>query len=236
MSTDVRELRDFYETTLGRIARHHIARQINQMWPNAGDQRIIGVGFASPYLKSFHEKSATTACLMPASQGVIPWPSRQQNRSVLVEETALPLACQSVDRVLCIHGLEHAHDVRNTLRELWRVLTPNGRLLIVTPNRRSLWSQRVSTPFGHGHPYTATQLAHLLKENMFTPVSSKHALFVLPFSNRLLFSSNNLIESTGQRFFRKLGGVICMEAIKQLYAATTVKEKAFIEVPIFSGT
>ena len=57
-----------------------------------------------------------------------------------------------------VHALEHAEDPRETLKEMWRVLAPNGRLVIVVPNRRGLWASFEHTPFGSGRPYSRGQL------------------------------------------------------------------------------
>ena len=42
--------------------------------------------------------------------------------------------------------LEWSEKPRDLLRELWRVLAPNGRLLLVVPNRRGLWARVDTTP------------------------------------------------------------------------------------------
>jgi len=44
-------------------------------------------------------------------------------------------------------ALEAAEAQRPFLRELWRVLTPAGRLLVVAHNRASLWAQLETSPF-----------------------------------------------------------------------------------------
>lgn len=49
-------------------------------------------------------------------------------------EGTLPLADASVDRVVCVEGIEHVADRHRTLSEFRRVLRPGGRLLMTTPN------------------------------------------------------------------------------------------------------
>ena len=62
----------------------------------------------------------------------------------------LPFPDLAFDRILVIHGVEpYGHDER-LLRELWRVLKDDGRLLVVAPNRMGLWAHVDSTPFGQG--------------------------------------------------------------------------------------
>ena len=81
----------------------------------------------------------------------------------------LPLADSSIDRMLLVHLLEHAENPRETLKEIWRVLAPGGRLVIVVPNRRGVWARFEHTPFGTGRPFSRGQLTELLRETNFTP-------------------------------------------------------------------
>jgi len=46
----------------------------------------------------------------------------------------LPFASQSFDLVICHHSLEHFHDVPGTIREIRRVLRPQGRLFVSVPD------------------------------------------------------------------------------------------------------
>jgi ubiquinone/menaquinone biosynthesis C-methylase UbiE len=50
----------------------------------------------------------------------------------------LPLPSASIDRILMMDALHHVLDHRRTARELWRVLVPGGRILIVEPDIRKL--------------------------------------------------------------------------------------------------
>lgn len=55
---------------------------------------------------------------------------------------ALPFASQSLDLVVLPHTLELARDAHDTLREVERVLRPEGRVVITGFNPRSLWALR----------------------------------------------------------------------------------------------
>jgi len=57
MTIDVIDLRDFYSQRLGIVARRLINRGIHARWPNAGGQRILGLGYPTPYLGLFREDS-----------------------------------------------------------------------------------------------------------------------------------------------------------------------------------
>ena len=49
----------------------------------------------------------------------------------------LPFAGRSFDLVVCHHSLEHCHDFPGTVREIRRVLRPDGRLFVSVPDGRS---------------------------------------------------------------------------------------------------
>ena len=110
------------------------------------------------------------------------------------------------------------------MRELWRVLAPNGRLLIIVPNRRGLWARVDTTPFGHGRPFSRSQITKLLKDAMFSPEEWQYALYMPPFSWRVLLKWPVFWERLGLVLWPAFSGVILVEATKQIYAAVPVKE------------
>src|SRR5579864_31576 len=133
---DVVDLRNFYAHPLGTVARRFIGRGIRRLWAGTSGLRILGIGYAIPYLGLFREDSERCLAFMPAAQGVVKWPSARPTLSALVDELELPLPDAAVDRVLLVHGLEMSHDPTALLREIWRVMASGGQLLAVVPNRR----------------------------------------------------------------------------------------------------
>lgn len=224
MWTDVVDLRDFYGRRLGRTAKRMIRSQVRAIWPDVSGQRILGLGFATPYLSMFRGEAERVLALMPAGQGVLHWPVGEQGLSALADETDLPLPDLSIDRVLIVHGLECAEQLRPMMREVWRVLTDSGRVIVVTPNRRGLWARFESTPFGYGRPFSRSQIVRLLRDNMFMPLDVHRALFVPPINWRLVQGSATAWEKVGTRFFPAAAGVLVVEAAKQMYAQTISTE------------
>ena len=237
MYHDVSHLRDFYASPLGQLSRRIIARRIRDRWDNVSGLDIIGLGFASPYLRIFNGEARTTAALMPHAQGVMQWPHEGPYRSALVAETELPIRDTSVDCVLVVHGLEHVEARHAYLREIWRVLMPQGRLIIVAPNRRGAWAQLELTPFGHGRPYSVGQIEKLLRNALFEPVGVTPCLFAPPFRARALPSAALVWERVGARLWPAFSGVIIVEAIKQVYAEVRVPAMtpAFAPIPALQG-
>jgi SAM-dependent methyltransferase len=222
MPVDVIDLRDFYGRPLGRVARRLIGRRLRAMWPDVRGLRVLGLGFATPYLGQFLNEAERVIGLMPAQQGVLHWPSEGRCLTGLADEKELPLDDETMDRVLIVHGLESSESLRAMLRQVWRVLAPGGRLLIVVPNRSGLWARREATPFGQGQPFSRGQLTQLLRESMFSPAGWEAALFVPPFDWRPLMRSAGAWERAGGLMWPRFSGVILVEATKQIYAATPV--------------
>jgi SAM-dependent methyltransferase len=220
------DLRDFYVSSLGQVARRMIRRQIRAMWPDVSGQRVLGFGYVTPYLRAFREEAERTLAFMPASQGVQHWPEDEPGLTALILEDELPLPDLSVDRVLMVHSLECTEHVGSLMREVWRVLTDSGRLLLVVPNRRGIWARFERTPFGYGQPYTPVQMSRLLRDTLFTPEQTGTALYMPPMPWRVMIRSAVAWENIGRRWFSRLSGVILIEARKQIYAATRAESPA----------
>lgn len=219
MYVDVVDLRDFYETRLGAMARRMLRRRIRMFWPQVKGMTVLGVGFATPFLGSFRGEAEQVLAAMPAPQGVLHWPRDEPSTTFLTEDLALPLPDLSVDRLLLIHAVECSEQVRPLLRECWRVLKGSGRLLVVVPNRRGIWARFDRTPWGYGHPYSPGQLARLLRDSLFTPTQTACALYLPPFRSSMMLASAPAMERMGERWFGSaVSGVVLTEADKQVYA------------------
>lgn len=235
MYTDVVDLREFYESSLGQVARRMIGRGIRQVWPDLRGQRVLGLGYATPYLRPFLSEAERVLAMMPAQQGVTRWPREGRGLVALTEPTDLPLPNMSVDRVLLVHGLETTEAVGDLMREIWRVLNGSGRLLSVVPNRRGLWARTDSTPFGAGLPYSASQLSRLLRDHSFVPERVGRALFMPPVRAAFLVKTAPAWEEAGSRWFKRFAGAVMVEASKQIYqksAERRIRRGRPILVPI----
>ena len=153
MWSDVVDLRDFYETRLGQVARHLLRRRVRQIWPDVRGEAVLGLGYATPLLRQFVGDAGRVLALMPAQQGVLHWPPEGPNATALVDETDLPIPDAAIDRVLLVHAVECSEHLRDMLKEVWRVMAGNGRLLVVAPNRRGIWARTDRTPFEIGRAH-----------------------------------------------------------------------------------
>lgn len=234
--SDVVDLRAFYASALGRLTERSIAMALASVWAKMANERLVGLGYALPWLERFGGDAERVFAFMPAMQGAVNWPPAGPSATALVFDEDLPLADSAVDRILMVHALEHAENPHQTLMEMWRVLAPGGRLVIVVPNRRGMWARFEHTPFGTGRPYSRSQLAVVLREANFTPGSWADALHFPPSSERWAIRSHNLLERAGRRFWPIFAGVLIVEAEKRLYQGlpTGARVRRRVLVPVLT--
>jgi len=89
----------------------------------------------------------------------------------------------------------------------------------VVPNRRGVWARLDTTPFGHGRPYSRSQITQLLREAWFTPTGWEDALHVPPVARGWFLRSAVAWERAGSAVAVPFAGVHIVEATKQVYRA-----------------
>jgi SAM-dependent methyltransferase len=229
MGTDVFAATEFYGTPRGEIAARLVGERLAAIWPpppsgEHSNLSYLGVGHAAPYLDIWRAGAARCVSVAPIGPfGPGRWPVSGVRSCCAASEDALPFPDLSFDRVLLVHGLEVADNARGLLREIWRVLKDDGRLLVVVPNRVSVWAQLESTPFGQGQPYSAGQIGRLLAGSMFRVERRDSALYVPPVNLRLVLRGAHYWEVLGRKLMPRLPGVTISEAVKECYAAIPMR-------------
>lgn len=235
MSPDVVELRRFYESPQGELARRRIGSIVRDRFSNCVGYSVLGLGYAPPYLGGFRDEAVRVLAFMPAQQGVVHWPALGASAAALVDVAATPLPDSSIDRAIVIHGLETTEHPRDLLAEIWRVLAPSGRVLIVAPSRSGLWARLDRTPFGYGQPFSRSQLRDLMRETLFEPTHWSETLYTPPFRSRTLLRMSGLFEAVGGFFGLPGAGVLVVEAMKQLYRPVPATQRAQETLPSFAA-
>jgi len=237
MHLDVQHLRDFYyRSQLGRAVQKGVRDQIVARWGSCRGLAVGGYGFAVPLLRPFLPHATRVVGLMPGPQGAMHWPADGANHSVLCDEARWPLANDSIDRLVLMHGLEASDHPLALLDEAHRVLSPQGKALVVVANRSGFWARRDVTPFGQGRPYTRSQIEALLAEAGFIPNWHGAALFFPPSERRFWMKSARSLERLGRRWAPEaLGGVLLVEAIRRDTAPRGLKIAARRPVRVLEG-
>jgi len=232
MRRDVLELRQFYASDLGRAARIMVGRKVTEAWGDAHGLDVLALGYATPFVTEFADNARRVVAAMPAQQGVEIWPVGGRNLAALVGEDQLPFSNALFDRILIAHAIEEAPDAVALLREVWRVLAPSGRVVVVVAARNGLWANAEKTPFGHGRPYTRGQLTELLREAELEPSGWTRALYAPPISWMAGWAEG--FEQAGSRLWPGFAGLVLIEAVKQTFALKpkAVRARARVAKPI----
>ncbi|WP_412057222.1 class I SAM-dependent methyltransferase [Bartonella sp. DGB2] len=226
---DILRLKSFYTSPLGQCVRNTIGQKLEKKWPPLGGMRVLGLGYTMPYLSYPALAAERCFAFMLARHGAEIWPQANRVASALVFEEDLPLPDASVDYILLAHALEYADNIEETLHELWRVLTPNGKILLVIPNRRSFWTLYDNTPFGAGQPYSKRQLRALVRKGNFQIDSMEEVVHFLPSQKHFLRLFSRIYEPTARNYFRFFGAALLVVIRKDFYqgAAITRQSRRF---------
>ncbi|WP_303784533.1 class I SAM-dependent methyltransferase [Azovibrio restrictus] len=135
----------------------------------------------------------------------------------------LPIASQSVDLVVLPHVLEFYPDPHQILREVERILIPEGRLFILGFNPFSLWGlRRKLPPRPRGYPWDGHYLSILrLKDwlNLLNFELDRGAFgaYAPPCKTARWLRRWRFMELAGDRWWGFAGSVYMIRAIKRIH-------------------
>ena len=134
----------------------------------------------------------------------------------------LPFATQSIDLVLLPHVLEFAEEPHAVLREVDRVMMPEGRLVIVGFNPWSLWGLRSALGFSrHAHPWNGRFVSLLRVKDWlallgFDVSAGRLIAYAPPFDREKLRRRFGFMEPAGDRWWAVGGAVYMLQAVKRV--------------------
>lgn len=143
---------------------------------------------------------------------------------------ALPFPSQSLDLVVLPHTLEMARDPHDTLREVERVLVPEGRVLIIGLNPASLWGLRqqvghLRQRLGFRQPLFLPAAGefigyHRMRDWLrllgFEVERGRFGCWRLPLANERWLQRGAWLDSAGARAWPVLGAVYALAAVKRV--------------------
>ena len=122
------------------------------------------------------------------------------NNIFLIDEERIPFQDSFFDHAFLIHYLENNHNTKLSLREIWRSLSPEGKLYIIIPNKKSSLYLSDKSPFSSGNGFSKKQICQLLEESFFD-IQSIERLIYFPNLN-IKFINHDLIEKFGSILFK----------------------------------
>jgi SAM-dependent methyltransferase len=144
--------------------------------------------------------------------------------------TDLPIATDSLDVVLLPHVLEFADDPHQVLREIDRVLMPEGHVVIFGFNPYSMWGlRRMLTgwrkqPPWCGHFFSQYRIRDWLALLGFEAVQSRHYFFRPPVQHHATMEHLQFVEGLGH-YWPVLGGAYLVVARKRVTTLTPIRPR-----------
>ena len=146
----------------------HSRRVMRYLRPAPGD-RLLEVGCGRGWLTQRMQERC------PATYGIDVNPMSIRHavtgQLLAMDATALHFEDEQFDHAYSFHAIEHITDAERALREIYRVLSPGGRVLLVYPAEpiRGLYAMPGAW-IGFGNPFLAREL-HV---HAFTPRKIRH--------------------------------------------------------------
>ena len=134
----------------------------------------------------------------------------------------LPIATQSIDMVLLPHVLEFAAEPHAVLREVDRVMMPEGRLAILGFNPWSLWGLRSSLgPSRDVYPWNGRFMSLLRVKDWlallgFEVSAGRLVAYAPPIESPRVLRRFGFMEPAGDRWWAVGGAVYMLQAIKRV--------------------
>ena len=162
---------------------------------------------------------------------VISQSSGSDENVVSAAATRLPVANDAVDAVVLPHTLDFSEDPRQVLREVERILIPEGRLIILGFNPWSLmgaqrWipGRRKSIPWS-GDFLPLRRIQDWLSLLGFDIEETRVLMFRPPLRRKGLMSRMKFVESLGSRWWPVFGGIHAVRAVKRVSTLTPIARR-----------
>lgn len=152
----------------------------------------------------------------------------QHGNAVRLACTELPFASDSLDLVLMPHVLEFSENPHQTLREVSRVLMPEGSIIISGFNPFSLWGLRRALGRQQDYPWCGRFIAlPRLKDWLallgLEIAGGRFAAYAPPFRQAKWLERSAFMEAAGDRWWAVGGGVYFLHAIKRVHGMRLIK-------------
>ena len=161
---------------------------------------------------------------------------------LMASNEALPFEEASVDLIIAPHILEQMAEPYELLKEIHRVLMPEGRLIISGFNPMSLWGIKRLLSFDIDYPWN-TKFIPLSKIKEWLPiiglemVEGKMGCYVPPIQQSSWLKKLHSMEKLGDRWWPMLGGFYFLVIQKRVHGMTPIRplwKKKLIKTPVYT--
>jgi SAM-dependent methyltransferase len=190
-------LEEWYASPLGRHLVEHVSQRLESFLSTSFGYYALSMGCEAPACEILNNCRVKHVFRMGKGS---------TNVDLRMNGVALPVASDSTDLVLLMHALSQSSEPHALLREVNRVLIPDGRLVIVDFNPVSLWGIRHllqgwldDAPWG-GHYYTAHRLKDWASLLGFEQLHHYRCGYVLPLDFERLIQRSHIFGKFSERW------------------------------------
>ncbi|WP_295627270.1 methyltransferase domain-containing protein [uncultured Nitrosomonas sp.] len=209
--------RQWFESSLGQYLIEHERRYFDQLMANIFGYNAVQIGWPQFDFLRLNR--------MPLRFSVGP----EREVSLRAEAGFLPIQTNSMDLVILPHTLEFNANPHQILREVHRILIPEGHLVISGFNPFSLWggchhlkSMRGEFPW-NGDFIALSRLKDWLKLLDFEMAGGRLCCYAPPFKQEKWRRRFGFMEAAGDRWWPISGGVYFLHAIKHTHGMRIIK-------------
>lgn len=208
----------WYGSYLGQLLAKAEREALDSLLPDLFGYYLVQLG---RHGENLCENSRISSCLVLDEEA-------HAGTGLLADNAALPFAAESVDVVVLPHSLEFHPDPHAILREVDRILIPEGHVVILNFNPLSLWGLarllagwRRQIPW-RGQYYTRTRLRDWLSLLGFDYVGGQPLFFRPPLQHEKTMQKLEFMERLGPRIMPLFAGVTVMLARKRTSTLTPI--------------
>jgi ubiquinone/menaquinone biosynthesis C-methylase UbiE len=117
-----------------RAASFQASPALLQLLDLSEEIRLLDAGGGTGRVAKSLRNKVSMAVVADLSTGMLKYAHQKDLPSVCTPSEKLPFSSQSFERVIMIDALHHVIDQRSTVEEMWRVLSPGGKILIIEPD------------------------------------------------------------------------------------------------------
>ena len=223
----VAALNQWFETDLGNMVLEQESLVLQQLVSRLFGYYMLELGLLCHPLDYMQTS--------PIRSFVRAGPCHDEQSELVALPEQLPLATDYIDVVVLPHTLDFVVDPRQVLREVDRILIPEGRVIITGFNPYSLWGLWRAMPGsgrclpwkGHFIPYARMQ--DWLSLLGFEVEQTQPLLFRPPWKKAFLKQRFPRLDRIGQRFWPWSAGVYVIVAVKRVSTLTPVRPRWRLE-------
>ncbi len=217
-----RRLVCWFDQPLGRLLQAAITSHLNAVLPSLFGNTILQLGRIG-HMPLMDESVAPTSILLDID------PLNTTSNAVSAQSHELPFDARSIDIAILPHTLDFADDPHRILREIDRVLSPDGHVVIVGFNPYSFWGLRHLFSRKHkqvpwnARYFSTTRIKDWMSLLSYEIQSTQPLFYRPPLKNQKLMQRLFFLEKLGGRMWPQVAAVYVIVAKKQMLTMTPIQ-------------